>query len=126
MSRDRREVINREVGQIVQETGMSGDWINEVVDTAWMRVERANYQYEDWVSQRGGRLVKKYRERYPEHEWSNVVTKQNTARIKKLDILVEKLNSIITSPDTGNKSKVLELVRQMSVLIYGYDRWSDK
>jgi len=115
-----REDQNRyEVGQISQETGVSGDYINEFQLIAWMKAGVSTY--EEWIQYQRDKsnIILKYRERYPENEFINVVTEKNRANIEELDQIVDKLNEIVKNPDSANKEAVIALSDKARILVYG-------
>lgn len=94
--------------------GISGDYSNELqpIVTAMDAYER---DYDIW---KNIGFLKKYQERYPPSEYSNVITEKNKKSILKLDKIVDEINGMLLE-NSRDSAKYEKLIKNIVLLIYG-------
>jgi hypothetical protein len=101
--------------QISCETGVSGDYYNEFIGLltkAWFKGD------EGLLISLQKAPIKKYAERYPLEKYEQVITPQNSGRIKRLDEIVVSLN-LMSDPNKFSRENFDKLTEEAKVLIYG-------
>lgn len=106
----------KEIPQIVERTGISGDYWNEYwARTLYFGMSDRSALCESFSNS----PVKKYCERYPGSRYSNVVNNGNRDRIARLDELAEICNREFVTLDGFDESKFKAVINEAHELIYG-------
>ena len=111
------EAPKKEIGQIIKRSGLSGDYLNEFTPIINF-LTNGEEDYAGWARWTIENPIKKYRERYAEENYSNVVTEKNFQVIRNLDNIVELLNLIAQKNNPSDKDRVLRLLSIINELIY--------
>lgn len=112
--------MKHEIPQINPETGMSEDYANEYV-RLFHALEDIKYALGYDFFNKYVVSLKKYIERYPIDKFVNVVTDKNRESIRRLDELVDEVNSLI-SIGSRQIDRYSGLVKNIDFLIYGRER----
>ena len=106
--------MKREVPQI-SITGFSGDYINEI--TGLYNVVKAykndGLNWFDLV-----RPLKKYKERYTDDDYMDVINDDNREKIEELDMFVDRVNKMLREKNR-NTDEYLDLMRNIQILVHG-------
>lgn len=105
----------REMFQIVNRTGMSSDYINEIAPF-WYQMGTQGLKAAILHLQK--RPMKKYIECYPLELYENVVNEKNKGRIKELDGLVEVFNEKVKN-ETLTEEEFNEMWEKVKTLLHG-------
>lgn len=108
----------KEVPQMVR-TGLSADYFNAF---GWIisRIQRNERKEEKLSNRLAGKQVEKYRERFPDEEFKDVVTDKNRELITILDGHVDRLNELLKD-DEIDTEEVLKIVAEMDRIVRGDD-----
>ena len=108
----------KELSQVVKETGVSGDYLNEYHGLVMLFRMYKRTGDIDILEDIFSNTIKKYAERYPESMYENVITPFNKGRIKRLDEIADALNVFITKRDLDGEI-FTGLIREAYILVKG-------
>lgn len=112
-SRDKPQ--KREIPQLILETGLSADYGNEFI--ILVNLKLGFLSLEEIAEKIRKDPIKKYSERYSIEEYDNLITDQNRDRIKRLDEIVDVINSFAINQASISKEQLLDLHREAINLI---------
>jgi hypothetical protein len=103
---------------LIPETGIIADYYNEIspLVLAIVEYELSNGDMFDIFHH-----VRKYEERFPKEKYGNVKTRKNSEAVQGLDILVDRLN-ILISEKSRNMKRYKDVLQEMDYLILGRRR----
>ncbi len=110
-----REQLKQEIPQITSETGVSGDYFNELT---MLRLNFFNGDREKILKTIKKRPIKKYQERYPVNLFKNVITEKNKDAVNRLNQLADKINQF-AKDEVFNDAEFVSIYNEMTKLIYG-------
>jgi len=108
--------------QIVEETGLSSDYMNEftwalILARTPRRIEFLQ-RARDRQKRNNGHLLYLYEERFPADKFSQVVTEENRPRIEQIDALARAVNEAIDS-ETLTLDVFVSAARNVTLIIFG-------
>jgi len=108
------------VPQIAKETGVSGDYWNEFTskDTA----AHHNFGIPYLVDIIKRYPLRKYEERFSPKEYEDVITTQNSERIRRLNEIAEIINTSFSDISNFNETDFKNLIQEARILVYGKRR----
>ena len=110
------DVNLKEMEQIDKNTGISKDYVGELSTLITFYGFGGMKAIID-ILKKNPINIKKYVDRYA--GFKNVINDSNKENVKKLDLLVDKLNEIIKDPNSIDEKKFRETINKMYFLIYG-------
>lgn len=106
----------RRVPQIQEETGVSADYLNEYFPKCIALELRGINKVAELFRESP---IRRYRERFPEDVYDNVVNGKNERRVSRLDEIAEDFNKRMVDPKMFSEKDFKRMINEVVSLVYG-------
>jgi hypothetical protein len=106
----------RRVPQLQEETGISADYLNEYFPKCITLELRGINKVAELVRVSP---IKKYRERFPENVYDNVVNGENERRVSRLDEIAEDVNKRMIDTSRFSEKDFKRMINEVVSLVNG-------